>query len=122
MTERFVSDRLNQEHLDFLRKLLDAASKFMVDIEVKTNGKGTYFIQFATIDKGVPVMEKFLSNSPLYVDALLKEVDRYRKGLKQILSQSTDKGPAEKLLFDVEQVAKEALEEKSPVIEGEGQC
>jgi hypothetical protein len=104
--------KMPERQVKFLKNLLDNAIKYMVEVEVKTNDRGTYWVQFPTIREGVPIIEKFLANTPFYIEALLLEVNRLRDGIKKVTDMSTQSGPAEKLLHDIETFSKELLSEE----------
>lgn len=110
--------KLSEQRIGFLKDLLQKAIKFMVEVQVVNDSKGTYFVQYPTIAEGYPYIEKFVSNSPFYVSALLKEVERLRADLKWIQGKSLEKGVAEQLLSDIDKYVIESL--KDPEEEKEG--
>ena len=104
--------KMGEKQIRFLKDLLDTAIPYMVEVEVKKSTTGTYWIQFATIAEGIRTLEKFLSNSPFYVEALLREVNRLRNAIKKVNDMATQSGPAEKLLNDIDKFAKEVIAEE----------
>ena len=103
--------RLTQKQIEFLNEALTKITKYLVEVQITHNDKGTWFVQFPTIEKGVPVVESFLVNTPFYIAALLDEVERLRSVMQDVYLKSSDKGEAEVLLNDIEKMTKQALEE-----------
>ena len=109
MTEPVV--KLSQKKTEFLRDLLQKAIKFMVEVQVTNDAKGTYFVQYPTIAAGYPYIEKFVSNAPFYVKGLLDEVDRLKADLRWVKDKSTDKGNAEALLAEIDLYVSDSLKD-----------
>jgi hypothetical protein len=103
--------RLSEKKVAFLRDLLQKACKFMVEVQVTNDAKGTYFVQYPTIQAGYPYIEKFVSNAPFYVKGLLDEVDRLKADLRWVKDKATDKGNAEALLAEIDLYVTESLKE-----------
>jgi len=111
--------KLSDKRVRFLKSVLTKAIQYMVEVQVvpHPSAKGSYFIQFPVIEEGVPYVEALLSNTPFYLAGLLGEVKRLKQALAQVQDKATEKGPSEKLLFDVEQIAREALKEPDDVVQ-----
>jgi hypothetical protein len=103
--------KLSEHRRVFLKDLLQKAVRFMVEVQVVNDSKGTYFVQYPTVAEGYPYVEKFVSNSPFYVNALLKEVDRLREDLRWVKDRATDKGASEQLLSDIDKYVGDSLKE-----------
>jgi hypothetical protein len=103
--------KLSAQRAAFLKDLLAKAIKFMVEVQVVNDSKGTYFVQYATVEAGYPYIEKFVSNAPFYVSALLQEVNRLKADLQWVKDKATDKGVAEQLLSDIDKYVAASLQE-----------
>lgn len=108
--------KLSEQRVVFLKDLLQKAIQYMVEVQVVNDSKGTYFVQYPTIEAGYPYIEKFVSNSPFYVSALLKEVERLKRDLRWVKDKATDKGPAEQLLLDIDKYVVESLKEPEEAV------
>jgi hypothetical protein len=111
--------KLSSKRVRFLSNVLARAIQYMVEVQVvpHPSAKGSYFIQFPVIEEGMPYVEALLSNTPFYLAGLLGEVKRLKQALVQVQDKATEKGPSEKLLFDVEQIAREALKEPDDAVQ-----
>lgn len=103
--------KLSEQRIKFLEDLLQRATKYMVEVQVVNDSKGTYFVQYPTIEAGYPYVEKFVSNAPFYISALLKEVTRLRADLQWVRDKATDKGVAEQLLAEIDTYVGESLKD-----------